>query len=309
MAPMNPSQARVVDPVLTTHAQGYTNPDRIGHLILPYATIATRGAQRIHFNKRSFRQMNTRRAPGGAYQRINVGFGVGTVSLIQDALEATVPQETGEEAMKVPGLDLSKIAVEDVQDIISLGREIDVANIVMDANRYDADSKITLSGSDVWDDPASKPGEVIDEAKEKIRSRIGRKPNTLTLSPKKFIGLKNNEAIKSQFKYTSSDSITTEMLAKYFDIEKVMVGEAVYLPEDAGDDADAIDVWGTGAQLSYVARGNNYRVPSYGYTYRLKGSPSVKKAYWDETCDSWVHKVKEEWQADVTCQEAAFLIL
>ncbi len=60
------------------------------------------------------------------------------------------------------------------------------------------------------------------------------------------------------------------MLAAYFDVKRVVVGAAVYLPETA-DDADlANDVWGDDAILAYVPEaGNNFQVPFYAYTYEL----------------------------------------
>jgi len=78
------------------------------------------------------------------------------------------------------------------------------------------------------------------------RSRI------IRMGPDVFNALNNHPKIKEQFKYTSSESLTAEMLAKYFNIEKVIVGQAVFLAENASDDTDAQDVWGNDAILSYT---------------------------------------------------------
>jgi len=59
--------------------------------------------------------------------------------------------------------------------------------------------------------------------------RIGVEPNKMVISKPVFAALKTHPKIKEQFKYTSSDSITTVMLANYFDLAQVVVGKSVIL--------------------------------------------------------------------------------
>lgn len=305
---MTPGQARVIDPILSTHAQGYRNAEMIGHLLFPIVSIPVRGMRVIKFGKESFRLLNTRRAPGADTRRVQYGYASDPVSLVQDALEGVVPWENMEEAGKVPGIDLAKGAIEMVQDVIALGREVDIAGKARDANNYGANNKLALAGTDKWSDPASNPAADIKAGREQVRKRIGRYPNTLTLGASAFAAAKDHPTIKEQFKYTSSDSITAEMLAKYFEVEKVLVGKAVYLPESASDDADALDVWGDDAILTYTPTGSNYQVPSFGYTYRLNGHPIVEKPYEERRAKSWVYPITEDWAPILTGADAGFLI-
>lgn len=165
----------------------------------------------------------------------------------------------------------------------------------------------TPTGPNKWSDPSSDPAKDVKEAKEQIRRRIGRYPNLLTLSPVVYNALTEHPKILDKFKYTSSDSVTVEMLAKYFDVEKVIVGKAVYLDENANDDADANDVWGEDAILSYTSQRSDYRMPSYGYTYRLQGHPMVEKPYPERGVKSWIYPVTEEWSPQMTGTDAGFL--
>lgn len=309
MAPrnMNTAQARVLDPILSTHAQGYRNKEYIGHLILPIADIPTRGARILKFGKDSFRKMNTRRAPGAEYQRIQYGYASDPVSLQQDALAASVAYENMEEASRVPGVDLASGSVNLVLDVIALGREMETAALVRDPGNYNQNNKMAFAGADKWSDPASDPAKDVKEAKEQVRRRIGRYPNLFEMGPAVFNALSEHPKIKEQFKYTSSDSLTTAMLAKYFDVDEVVVGKAVYLDDNAPDDEDAKDVWGNDAALIYRPKGSNYQVPSFGYTYRLKGYPMVMKPYQDDDTDSWVYKIKEEWAPVLSGMDAGFL--
>lgn len=307
-APMNTAQARVIDPILTNHARGYSNAEMIGHMILPVVPVPVRGIRVIKFGKEAFRRYNTRRAPGSAVGRIQYGYASDAVALHQDALEAIVPWEHQQDASVVPGIDLAQGSVEMVLDAIALGREVEVATKVRNAATYAASNKVALSGTDLWTDPASKPAEVINEAREQIRRRTGRYPNTLTLGAPVFNALSGHAGIKEQFKYTSSASITTDMLAAYFGIDRVLVGKAVVLPEGADDDTDAEDVWGNDAVLTYTPTGRDYRVPAYGYIYRLNGHPLVETPYRENAIKSWVYPVTEDWSPEVTGADAGYLI-
>ncbi|WP_321362604.1 major capsid protein [uncultured Celeribacter sp.] len=305
---VNQRTAAVVDPILSSHARGYRNSEFISHLLFPRVPIPNRSMRVIRFGKESFRMLNTRRAPGANKLRIQYGYASDAISLVQDAVEAIVPIEHQEEAMSVPGIDLAAGAVNMVMDIIDLGHEIEAANLARDLTNYDDNNKVTLSGADLWSDDASDPAQDVKDAKEAIRRQIGRYPNVLTLGPSSFNSLTGHAKIKEQFKYTSKDSITAEMLAAYFDVEKVIVGKAVFLDETMTDDDPAQDVWGDDAILAYVPQGTaTFQVPSYGYTYSLKGYPLVNQPYWENSNDSWIYPTKTERRVYLTGAEGGFL--
>lgn len=302
--------AAVIDPILSTHARGYRNSTAIYTALFPKVTIPNRAMRVIKFGKEAFRIMNTARAPGADKKRIQYGYASDPVSLAQDALEGVVPVEHQEEAESVPGIDLGAGAVNMVLDVIELGHEVQASGIARNAANYDANHKLTLTGSDRWADPNSDPKADIDAAKEIIRRSIGRYPNTLGLGPNSGNALKNHPKIKEQFKYTGRDSVTVEMIAAYLDIKKVVIGEAVYLPETSDDAALANDVWGNDAVLAYVpTTGDNFQVPSFGYTYELKGYPQVEQPYFERKNDSWIYPTKVERRAILTGAEGGFLFV
>ncbi|HEY9212067.1 MAG TPA: hypothetical protein VIQ29_04340 [Ancylobacter sp.] len=308
MPAMNSRQAQVIDPILSTQARGYTNQEFIGHRILPFADIPNRSMKVIKFGKDAFRRyLNTRRAPGAATQRVQFGYASDPVSLRQEALEALVPDEIGGDAARVPGIDLASVSINAVQDIIALGREVEVASIVRNPALYDGNHKVALAGSDKFSDPDSDPAAIIREGRESVRRSIGRYPNVLAIAPSVFNVLSDHPKIKERFKYTSSESITEAMLAKYFDLDEVIVGKAVALAEGAADTDQADDVWGDDALLFYRA-GTSFLVPSFGFIYRLKGYPLVEQPYYERPVKSWVYPLTEEYRPYVTGAEGGFLI-
>lgn len=308
MTVLNQRTAAVIDPILSTHARGYRNSAFIHTALFPVVSIPNRAMRVIKFGKEAFRLLNTRRAPGSDKKRVQYGYASDPVSLIQDALEGVVPVEHQDEAEKVPGIDLGAGAINMVLDVIQLGHEYEGASIARNAANYDVNHKLALAGADRWTDPTSDPKADFNVAKEAIRRSIGRYPNTFALSPTTSNALKDHPKIKEQFKYTSKDSITDQMLAAYFELETIAVGKAVFLPENADDSVPATDVWGDDAILAYVpTTGDNYQVPSYGYTYQLRGYPQVEQPYFERRSDSWIYPTKSEQRTILTGAECGFL--
>ncbi|SOE00667.1 major capsid protein [Caenispirillum bisanense] len=306
---MNTAQARVIDPILSNHARGYTNAEHVGHTLFPNVPIPQRGIRRLEFGKEAFRAQNTRRAPGGATKRIQFGYEGKPVALEQHSLEGKVAWEHMEDASRVPGIDLATGAVNLVLDVMALGREIQQAGAARNPANYDANHKLVLAGADKWSDGASKPVQDVNDAKEAIRSTAGRYPNTMVIGPKVFLDLKVHPAVIEQFKYTGKDSITVDMLARYFDVERLEVGKAVFLPENAGDDDAFTDVWGNDVVLAWVpTAGANWQTPSYGYTYHLAGHPFVEKPYDERNAKSWFYPVTDEHSVELVGADAGFLI-
>ncbi len=289
---MNLKQVRVVDPILTNVAQGYSHPERSGHLLFPRVPVRQRGGQIIEFGRESFKKYKTRRAPGASTKRLQFGYEGKPFALVQDALEGLVPWEHMQDANEVPGIDLGAEAVNEVMNILTLALEIEQAELATDSGKYESSSKETLSGDDQWSHDDSDPGEAVDDYKEDVRKKVGLRPNVLGINGKTFARLSRHPKIKEQFKYTSSDSVTADMLAQYFKLRRVAVFESVYMEE--GDD-DMKDVWPNKAVLAYVPEQiTSRRQPSFGYTYVLNGHPLTEEPYNERNQKSWIYPVTYE---------------
>lgn len=309
---MSAEQARVIDPILTNHARGYANAEHVGSVLFPPVPMPVRGMRRIEFGKEAFRLYSTRRAPGATRKAVQFGHQGYPVALDQHSLAGKVPIEIMQEAKKVPNIDMGRNAVNSVLSVISLNREVSQGTLARNAALYDANHKLALSGADKWSDHSgtSNPAQDVLAAKEAVRSTIGRYPNTMVIGPAVFAGLQEHPVLRERFKYTSSDSLTTEMLARYFNVETVKVGGAVFLPEDAADDDPFTDVWGADAVLAYVptAGERQMAVPSYGYTYHLENHPYVLQAWFSRDNDSWMYPVNDELSVEMVGPAAGFLI-
>lgn len=305
---MNTAQARVIDPILSTVAQGYKNAEKVYAYLFPVVPVEQRGGKIIAFDKDGFRLYNTGRAPGQSTKRVQFGYSSVGYSLEQHALEGVVPFEHMQDANTVPGIDLATGAVNQTQDIIELRNEVAAATIARNAANYAASNKVTLSGTSQWSDYSgtSDPIADIETAKEAVRASTGKRANTVILSPKAAKAAKNHPKHVDRIKYTGRDSLTLDMLANLWGVERVVVGDAIY--EDA---AGALtDVWGKDVVVAYTNTASVAQrgLPSYGYTYRLKGYPSVESAYMDRSAKSWVYPVTDELQPVIAAALAGYLI-
>ncbi len=303
---LNPSQVRVIDPVLSTVVQGYKNPKVVGFSLFPRVNVQVSGGQIIEFGKEAFVVSNLRRSPGAATKRVNFGYLGKPYSLVQDAIECLVPYEYMRDASIVPGIDLASKALNLGMQKTSLPLEIEQATLACNAANYPAANKITLSGTSKWSDPTCNIGKQIDDGKEAIRAQTGAYPNTIVLSATAFRAAKNNPLVIDRFKYTSKESVTAEMLAGLWELDKVEVGTAI----SSTDGVTTTDVWGNNAVLAYVPQiPTTMEEPSYGYTYVMEGHPFVRSPYQDENIQSWVYGVNYERQAVLSGIVSGYLFI
>ncbi len=294
MPQMTPAQARVIDPILSTAAQGYQNADFVGMNLFPYVPVPQRGGKIISFRREDFRLYATGRVPGANTKRVQFGYDSGSYALEQHALEGVVPFELMDEANTVPGIDLGRGAVQKTQDIIGLRLEKAQADLATTAANYAASNKVTLSGTSQWSDfsGTSNPENDIEVAKEAIRSQIGKRPNVAVMGAAVWAKLKQHPKIIDRIKYTGRDSATPELVAALFGVSRVLIGDALY--ETA---AGALaDVWGKFVVIAYTEVGGiaDMGRPTFGYSYRLRGYPIVEQAYQDRNAKSWVYPVTDE---------------
>ena len=307
MSNMNTSQARVVDPILTGIAQGYKHADRVGSILFPTVYVDQRGGKILEFGREGFRLYAARRAPASSTLNISFAYAGKPYELVQDALNSPIPREHIEDASKVPNIDLGTRAINTCMYSLTLTLEDEHSKLATDGANYSNNRKLPLSGSSKWSDPASDPLRDIKDAKEAVRLSSGVDPNKMVISKPIFNALTEHPKIIDRFKYTSSDSITSTMLAKLFDVDTLAVGKAMALsgPEDGGQ---FTDIWGNNAVLAYVPSAPmGYEEPSFGYTYVLRGHPFVEKPEWENSIKSWVYGVTYERKPVLTGIESGFL--
>jgi len=294
MAQLTPSQVRIIDPVLTSIAQGFKQLDLVGYNLFPQVNVGLRAGNIITFGKEDFMLYNTKRAPGETTRRVQFGYAGSPFALVDSSIEGALPIELQQEASapeKGFTIDMANIGVRKAQAILALALEKAQADLARTAGNYGASNKVTLSGTSQWSDLAnSDPIANIETAKEAIRAQTGRRPNTMVFGPATMKALRQHPKIIDRTKYTGRDVPTTDLLSSLFGIQNVIVGEGVYF-NDAGTTMS--DIWGKDVVLAYTETASvaDMGTPSYGYTYNLSGYPIAEPAYFERPSKTWAFPV------------------
>ncbi len=309
MAGQSLAADRVVDPILSAVARGFKPTNAmVAEALFPIVEVGVRAGFIMSFGAEDFKLIGTARAPGSNTKRVQFGYGKDRFSLIDHSLEGMVPRERMQEARAVPGIDLAERAIVGVQNLMSREREYQAASLAMNAANYDASNKLTLSGSDRWDDPTSDPFTVINDAREVIRARTGVRPNKMVVAPKALLALRSHPKILDRLS-TASDRppATIAQLQALFEMPEIVEATSVYY-----DDATKtfVDMWTNSVVLAYTVPASmaEYGSPSYGYTYRLSGMPEVEEPYQERNPKSWMYPVTDAYQAVLAGASAGFLI-
>lgn len=123
-----------------------------------------------------------------------------------------------------------------------------------------------------WSDFAnSDPLEDIEAGKETILSQTGFMPNTLVLGYQVYRKLRNHPDLVDRIKYTSSNTITTDIMARLFDVERVLVAKAVKATNQEGAAGAYSFAYGKSALLVHSAQNPGLMTPSAGYTFAWRG--------------------------------------
>ena len=302
---MTPGAARVVDPVLTTTARGYRNASHVWPYIFPPVPVEQRGGRIIEFGAEDFLEMDIERAPGADIAEMNVGWSSDDYACRQHALMGKVPIEQVEEGMAVPGINAGMIATDKTLAVVSLQIEIKAAKLITPttmSGRTEA-----LAGSAQWDHADSLPAAAVTAKRKQIRRGVGRNADCLTVGEDVHDGLINNKDMIDRIKHTNpavGDVINEEVLAKYFNVKKYVVGMA-----QKGTKGNFTNIWGNIALLHFsdVTPLASMGSPSFGYTYRLNGYPMVASPYWEERKRSWLYPVITEDTPVLVGKDAGFL--
>ncbi|MBK8157982.1 MAG: major capsid protein [Rhodospirillaceae bacterium] len=302
---MSLRQVRVIDPVLSSVAIGYSNPAFMVPLILPRVPVFAAGGQIIEFGKEAFLSYNLRRAPGGGTKRVALGYTGKPYALVQDALEIPIPFEHQRDAEAVVGINLQTNATKKGMSIALKSLEVEGATLVTTLATYAASNRVTLAGGTKWSAGTGVPVTDFDTGREAIRSQCGVYPNTAWFSPVAWNAFKNNPQVVDRFKYTNPDGMVSPEMAKgILQVDNVYVGAAISMT-DAGV---ASDIWGNNAGLCYVPPvPEDADTPGFGFTYAMDGDPRVEEIYADRPNKSWIVPVTYERAPVIAAASAGYL--
>jgi hypothetical protein len=267
-----------LDAVLTQISVAYLqNPGNlIADKVFPMIPVDKKSDVYYTYDKEDWFRDEAQRRAGGA-ESAGSGYDLSRATYNCDVFALHKDVNDQDRANQDSPIDLDSEAAMFVSSRLALRREIQFVTDYFGTGIWGTD--VTgVSGAPAggqfrkWSDYVnSDPLLDIEVGKEGVLQTTGFEPNTLVLGYKAFRTLKNHPDLSDRLKYTTSENITAEIMARLFDVDRVLVAKAVKASNVEGETASYGFAFPDGALLAYVAPNPGLLTPSAGYCFGWKG--------------------------------------
>lgn len=306
----HPGSTVVFEPELTRVYSEYSDSEIEsfrGLDILPICPVDFKSSEYPVFDGADMMRLeNTERSEEGDYRRISGKFSEDSYKCKDHGIEERVPDESEREwarffSQKVYATQRCKVTNLRAQ-------EKRVADLVWNEDKINP-----LSVTTAWNNSSSAdPKNDVRAAIQMIREN-GFNPNCLVITKKQLEVLDECDAIIERIKYTMAavgTPLTSELLARFFDIERVIVVNSLYnaARKGAAVDKSLKPIWSDDyalvGRIVSPAEALNPAIPGLGRTFLWReDSPSnnVVESYYEEKIRSTIvrarHNVDEKLQS------------
>lgn len=272
---------RVVNAVLTGLAQGFTQADLVYNTLFPIVNANKEEGKIPRFGKEHFRLNRTERAMRAKSNRLNWEAN-DPLSYIMTEHDIDFPYDLREAEESGDIVNLDQYGTKVTNEAIGLRVEKAAADIAQNLSLYPTGNKITKGSGAKWilaDAASVDPILDVEAGRTAIENKVVKSPNVAVFGPAAWRLFKHHPAVRSRLSHNGSFSgvITTDIAAQLLELDKVVVGKALYV-NDAGT---GVNVWADNVVLAYVPdeapESRSLYDPSYGYTIRKNGMPEVDK--------------------------------
>lgn len=296
------------------HADKYLTDVSVAHLQSSTKFVADRVFPRVGVQKQSdriatysaadfLRDEITRRAPGDS--AIQIGYRTSSTTYTADewAAEHAIDDQVRANADSpfMPEEDATRYLTQKML----IKREVDwVTKFFSTGNLWtgSSDGADVVGGTDftAWSNASSTPVEDVEHEKSRVEAATGYLPNKLVVNRDVWTDLKNHPDIVDRIKHTSSNAVTTDLVARLMGLDEVLVAAAVRNTAGEGVAASGSYIASDDALLVYAAPSPGLMSPSGGYTFTWSGligsnNGQVVERYRDEKRVSDIVRIRGAW--------------
>lgn len=257
------------DAALEGISVGYMPAGLIASELVPTVPVNFESDKFYVWSKDNLRLPNTRRADGAKANEVDWNLSTATYVVEEEALAKLVTDRQRKNADAAVRPEIN--AVKFLKGQISLRKEQDLADLINPAANWS--SKTSLTSTLAWsaNTTLSNPISFADSAASAILLNASKMPNRCLLDYRTFNAAKEHVSIVDRVKYTSADSVTQELLAKLFNVEKLVVAkQAANTGQEGLADSMAFQFTDL-AFFAYVSPNPSLEEPSALYTFGLQG--------------------------------------
>lgn len=161
---------------------------------------------------------------------------------------------------------------------VALKKERDFASNFFTTGVWGTD-EVGGTGFTRWDDTLSDPAaDVVNWSRTVTNATFGYKPNVLAIGAPVYDVLRTHPSVRDAIKYTNpafAGDITPQLLAGYFGVERVVVGDVVYEAAKKGGTSTPTQIYGKSALLVYAAPNPGLRTITGGATFAWDGGTGM----------------------------------
>jgi len=241
-----------------------------------YAFVASRAFPQVNVQKQSdkyftysqgdfFRDQVQLRADGT--QSAGTGYSLSTATYSAEvyALHKDIGDQVraNSDAPLDPDMDATRFLTQQML----IRQEVEWASAAFTTGVWGTDS----TPGTLWSAANSTPIADVEAGKNTVLTNTGYVPNTMIMSYKVFSALMDNADIVDRIKYTSQDSVTEDLLARLFNVDRVLIMAGTYNTAAEGATDSFSQIGDRDALLCYTPTNPGLMVPSAGYTMVWSG--------------------------------------
>ena len=164
-------------------------------------------------------------------------------------------------------LRLREQSVNNIVEALLRDYELRVANMVTSISNVG--SGVILSGASKWSAVnSSNPISDVTTAHAFIRQHTGLTANTMVVDYDTLQILRTHPDILSMFQYTSGGLATDQQLREVFQVDRILVGRAIYNSANEGATASIGNIWGNNVVIAHVEPGLSLKTKTLGLSMR-----------------------------------------
>ena len=251
-----------VDAVLTQFSLKYRNSEYIADRVAPIVPVTKTSGKYFVYGRENFTIPESLRAPGTLSSTVGWSVSTDEYQCYEYALNDLIDEIIRDDADA--SLNIEQSTVEYLTDMILLGREKRVADLVTNASTF-----ANTEPNPNWNEASCTPIADVEAACEAMRKACGRRPNLMVLPGAVFSSLKTCDEILATLK-SGVAKVSVELLQDLFGIPEILIANAVYNTAKEGDTESLSDVWGDTVGLYYNQPGTGQKTITAAKTFRQR---------------------------------------
>lgn len=266
-------------PLLSSLALRWRNTKMIATDLMPLVKTPKDLFGYLVFNQDpAYRIYDDRMAPFASANQLDMLATQVFTQITDKALKAYIdPKEVGQDS----DIPVEYIKTSMLREALALAAENRLATILRNTATYPGANSTTLSGTGQWDNASSNPKTAVLAAKRGLLIPSDAEV-VMWMGKAVWDGLQQNAAVIASVQYSQGSVDTRDIIARYLQVDRVVVGEAFSATNNFGQTLATQRVWGSDAGLLVVNRNAPQglgQLPTFGITAQSTASGALWNVY------------------------------